>query len=181
MTATPTTPLGAQSTATMAARVPGNQRTVLITGVSRGLGKALALELAKRGHTVIGCSRSQEKLNSLQADLTSHSSPLSISKHLVMNVDVRSNNSVEEFARSIVEKKSVPDIIVNNAGTINRNNKVWEVPPEEFDNVIDINIKGIANMLRHFIPIMIENKQGVIVNMSSGWGRSAAAQVELST
>lgn len=71
--------------------------------------------------------------------------------------------------------------LVNNAGTINRNNKVWEVPPEEFDNVIDINIKGIANMLRHFIPIMIENKQGVIVNMSSGWGRSAAAQVELST
>lgn len=68
---------------------------------------------------------------------------------------------------------------VNNAGTINKNNKVWEVPPEEFDNVIDTNIKGIANIMRHFIPLMIENKQGVIVNMSSGWGRSAAAQVEL--
>lgn len=68
---------------------------------------------------------------------------------------------------------------MNNAGTINRNNKVWEVPQEEFDNVIDTNIKGIANIMRHFIPLMIENKQGVIVNMSSGWGRSAAAQVEL--
>lgn len=66
---------------------------------------------------------------------------------------------------------------VNNAGTINQNNKIWEVPVEEFDTVIDTNIKGVANMLRHFIPLMIESKQGVIVNMSSGWGRSAAAQV----
>lgn len=66
---------------------------------------------------------------------------------------------------------------VNNAGTINRNNRIWEVPIDEFDAVIDTNIKGIANMLRHFIPLMIEKKQGIIVNVSSGWGRSAAAQV----
>ncbi|CAL5401779.1 unnamed protein product [Camellia sinensis] len=157
------------------------QRTVLITGVSRGLGKALALEIAKRGHTVIGCSRSQENLNSLQADLSSssssHSNPSSSDKHLFMNVDVRSDSSVEELARAVVEKKGVPDIIVNNAGTINRNNRIWEVPVEEFDAVIDTNVKGVANMLRHFIPLMIESKQGIIVNMSSGWGRSAAAQV----
>ncbi|KAK2987008.1 hypothetical protein RJ640_024906 [Escallonia rubra] len=175
----------------------GRQRTVLITGVSRGLGRALALEIAKCGHTVIGCSRSQDKLNSLQAELSSASpvtpvtqagpnSP-SPNRHLFMNVDVRSDSSVEELARSVMEKNGVPDIIgeegrgrylpVNNAGTINRNNRIWEVPVEEFDAVIDTNIKGIANMLRHFIPLMIENKQGIIVNMSSGWGRSTAAQV----
>ncbi|KAI8020976.1 NADPH-dependent pterin aldehyde reductase [Camellia lanceoleosa] len=122
-----------------------------------------------------------ENLNSLQADLSSssssHSNPSSSDKHLFMNVDVRSNSSVEELARAVVEKKGVPDIIVNNAGTINRNNRIWEVPVEEFDAVIDTNIKGVANMLRHFIPLMIESKQGIIVNMSSGWGRSAAAQV----
>lgn len=66
---------------------------------------------------------------------------------------------------------------VNNAGTINKNNKIWEVPPEEFDNVIDTNVKGVANVLRHFIPLMITKKQGIIVNMSSGWGRSGAALV----
>ncbi|KAL2939513.1 NADPH-dependent pterin aldehyde reductase [Bienertia sinuspersici] len=60
---------------------------------------------------------------------------------------------------------------------INKNNNLWEVPAEEFDNVIDTNVKGIANMLRHFIPLMIERKHGIIVNLSSGWGRSAAAQV----
>lgn len=67
---------------------------------------------------------------------------------------------------------------VNNAGTINRNNKLWEVPAEEFDAVIDTNLKGIANILRHFIPLMVESKQGVVVNMSSGWGRSVAAEVK---
>ncbi len=66
---------------------------------------------------------------------------------------------------------------MNNAGTINKNNKIWEVPAEEFDSVIDTNLKGIANVLRHFIPLMLPNKQGIIVNMSSGWGRSGAALV----
>lgn len=66
---------------------------------------------------------------------------------------------------------------VNCAGTINGNNKLWEVPADEFDSVIDTNLKGTANVLRHFIPLMLEKKQGVIINMSSGWGRSGAAQV----
>ncbi|XP_076950381.1 NADPH-dependent pterin aldehyde reductase-like [Bidens hawaiensis] len=157
------------------ATLNGGQKTVLITGVSRGLGKALALEVAKRGHLVIGCSRSQDKLKSLQSQLSS--SEDDDSKHLFLNVDVCSNTSVEELARLVMDKKGVPDIIVNNAGTINKNNRLWEVPEEEFNAVIDTNLKGIANMLRHFIPLMIGKKQGIIVNMSSGWGRSAAAQV----
>ncbi|MCD9560882.1 hypothetical protein HAX54_019703 [Datura stramonium] len=155
----------------------GAKRTVLITGVSRGLGKALALELAKRGHCIIGCGRSQDKLNALQAELASATYSASENKHLLMNVDVSLNSSVEEFARAVMEKKSVPDIIVNSAGAINRNNKLWEVPAEEFDSVIDTNLKGTANVLRHFIPLMLEKKQGVIINMSSAWGRSGAAQV----
>ncbi|KAF7842824.1 NADPH-dependent pterin aldehyde reductase [Senna tora] len=154
-------------------------RTVLITGVSKGLGRSLALELAKRGHTVIGCSRAQDKLNALHNDLSSSadSNSSSSDKHLLLNADVRSNSSVEELARIVMEKKGVPDIIVNNAGTINRNNKIWEVPVEEFDTVMDTNVKGTANVLRHFIPMMITRKQGIIVNMSSGWGRSGAALV----
>lgn len=66
---------------------------------------------------------------------------------------------------------------VNNAGTINKNSKVWEVPPEEFDAVYETNVKGTVNILRHFIPLMIPSKKGIIVNMSSGWGRSGAALV----
>jgi len=68
-------------------------------------------------------------------------------------------------------------VAVNNAGTINKNSKIWEVSAEDFDNVMDTNVKGVANVLRHFIPLMLPRKQGIIVNMSSGWGRSGAALV----
>lgn len=146
-------------------------RKVLITGVSKGLGRALALELANRGHTIIGCSRDQTKLHSLQQQLAKVSS----TKHLLLNVDVRSNSKVEEFAGATVENELVPNIIVNNAGLINRNGKIWELDVEEFDNVIDTNLKGIANIMRHFIPLMIStnHNQGIIINMSSLSGRSA--------
>ncbi|KAE8648151.1 NADPH-dependent pterin aldehyde reductase [Cucumis sativus] len=153
-----------------------SQKTVLITGVSKGLGRALALELAKRGHSVIGCSRSQDKLNSLNSDFISLDLSSS-ANHLLLPADVSSDSNVQEFARVVVERKGVPDIIVNNAGTINKNSKVWEVPPEEFDAVYETNVKGTVNILRHFIPLMIPSKKGIIVNMSSGWGRSGAALV----
>uniref|UniRef100_A0A9R1V994 3-oxoacyl-[acyl-carrier-protein] reductase n=1 Tax=Lactuca sativa TaxID=4236 RepID=A0A9R1V994_LACSA len=102
-----------------------------------------------------------------------------------------SNSGVQEVARVVMEKKGVTDIIVNeilkssiaivpiefrlpslanrsvfavnNAGTINKNNRLWEVLEEEFNAVIDTNLKEIANMLRHFIPLMIEKKQGILV------------------
>ncbi|KAK7261719.1 hypothetical protein RIF29_28037 [Crotalaria pallida] len=150
----------------------GKQRTVLITGVSKGIGRALAIELASLGHSVIGCCRSQDN-NFIS--LQSHLPPPT---HLLLNADVKSNSSIEELARIVMEQKGVPDIIVNNAGTINKNNKIWEVPEEEFDSVIDTNLKGTANVLRHFIPMMISSSSGgIIVNMSSGWGRSGAALV----
>ncbi|PWZ45113.1 NADPH-dependent pterin aldehyde reductase [Zea mays] len=89
----------------------------------------------------------------------------------------RSDSSVAELAKTVVEKKQVPDIIVNNAGTINKNNKTWNVSAEDFDMVVDTNIKGTANVLRHFVPLMIEKRHGIIINLSSAWGRSVAAEV----
>ncbi|CAA6667779.1 unnamed protein product [Spirodela intermedia] len=163
----------------MAGAASPSSKTVMITGVSRGLGKVLALEMARRGHTVVGCARSQEKVQSLQGR-----SPPSLRRELPLpgtssppSMWCSSDARVRDLARLLVETNLVPDIVVNNAGTINKNRKIWEVPPDEFDSVIDINIKGTANVLRHFLPLMIEKKQGIIVNMSSGWGRSAAAEV----
>ncbi|KAL5208315.1 hypothetical protein ABZP36_032750, partial [Zizania latifolia] len=146
-------------------------RTVLITGVGRGLGRALALELARRGHAVVGCSRSTDHVRSLEAEIAT------LARHFLTVSDVRSDSNMAELAKTLVEKKQVPDIIVNNAGTINKNNKTWNVSAEEFDLVVDTNIKGTANVLRHFIPLMIDKKHGIVVNLSSGWGRSAAAEV----
>jgi NAD(P)-dependent dehydrogenase (short-subunit alcohol dehydrogenase family) len=68
-------------------------------------------------------------------------------------------------------------LLVNNAGLINSSTPLWEVPAVEFDQVIDVNIKGVANVIRHFVPAMVARGSGVIVNFSSGWGRSTAPAV----
>ncbi|XP_022929932.1 NADPH-dependent pterin aldehyde reductase-like isoform X2 [Cucurbita moschata] len=148
-----------------------SSRKVLITGVSKGLGRALALELATRGHTIIGCSRDQTKLDSLQEQL----SKSSLIQHFLFKLDVKSNDNVEEFAQIVRKEKLVPDIIVNNAGLAHGKAKIWELDARDFDNVIDTNIKGTANILRHFIPLMMHNNYGIIVNMSSSAGRSTHA------
>ena len=66
---------------------------------------------------------------------------------------------------------------VNNAAVYHGHLKMWEVPEQEFDYVIDVNIKGTTNVLRHFLPLMIPKNQGVIVNLSSIYGRTGAALV----
>jgi NAD(P)-dependent dehydrogenase (short-subunit alcohol dehydrogenase family) len=70
-----------------------------------------------------------------------------------------------------------PDLLINNAGVINRNAPLWEVSADEFSKVLDVNVDGTANVIRAFLPAMIASGHGVIVNMSSGWGRSTAPKV----
>ncbi|KAI5075662.1 hypothetical protein GOP47_0009738 [Adiantum capillus-veneris] len=142
---------------------------VVITGVSGGLGRALALELAQRGYTVVGCGRNEAKLLELEKILNGGT------KHLLKKVDVTSDNSVKEFAETVMETKGAPDIVINFAGIINRNGKIWELSAAEFDAVLDVNVKGVANTMRHFLPLMA--KQGLFVNITSGWGRIGAADV----
>ena len=61
---------------------------------------------------------------------------------------------------------------MNNATTIKRNAQLWKVPVEEFSRVVDVNIKGVVNVVRHFLPAMIERGRGVVVNFSLWWGRT---------
>ena len=70
-----------------------------------------------------------------------------------------------------------PDLLLNNAAIINQNAPLWKVPSDEFSQLIDINIKGVANIVRHIIPSMIEAGSGVVVNFSSYWGRSTSSEV----
>src|SRR5207302_9465479 len=70
-----------------------------------------------------------------------------------------------------------PDLLVNNAALVNDNAPLWEVPPDQFSRVIDVNIKGVYHVIRAFVPAMIRKGSGVIINFSSGWGRSTSPEV----
>jgi len=149
--------------------MPANQKTVLITGVSRGLGRALAEEFIRLGHTVLGCGRSPDEITRLQKQFDS--------PHDFAVVDVAGDGQVSAWAKRILKSHGTPDLLLNNAGLINRNARLWEVGAREFSEVVDVNLKGTANVIRHFVPAMVKRKSGVIVNFSSGWGRSTSAEV----
>ncbi|MGV3773955.1 MAG: SDR family oxidoreductase [Verrucomicrobiales bacterium] len=144
-------------------------KVVVITGTTKGLGKAMATEFARRGHRVAGCGRSKEAIVLLQKEFGPN--------HLFQAADVTSEKEVQAFARAVLDKFGPPDFLINNAAIINPNAVLWEVPAEDFNRIIDINIKGVANVIRHFVPAMVEQEKGVIVNFSSGWGRSTSPEV----
>ncbi len=146
-----------------------NQKTILITGVSRGLGRALTEEFIRLGHTVLGCGRSPDTIARMQKQFGS--------PHDFAVVDVASDGQVATWAKRILKSRGAPDLVLNNAGLINRNAPLWEIGAQEFSDVIDANLKGVANVIRHFAPVMVKNKSGIIVNFSSGWGRSTDAEV----
>ena len=144
-------------------------KTIVITGVTRGLGRAMVDEFARLGHTVLGCGRSSDKLKPLQQR---HTKP-----HDFAPLDVADDADVRAWAERLLRSHGVPDLLLNNAAIINENAPLWKVPADQFSDVIDINIKGVVNVIRHFVPAMIERGSGVIVNFSSGWGRSTDAEV----
>ncbi len=142
---------------------------IVITGVTRGLGRSLVEEFIRGGHTVIGCGRSGEPIFDLRM---THLAP-----HDFSVVDVALDTKVALWAAKVLENESPPDLLINNAGIMNRLAPLWELEDREFTKVLDVNVRGVANVIRHFVPAMVARKSGVIVNLSSGWGRSTAAQV----
>ena len=141
---------------------------ILITGVTRGLGRALAEWYIANGHTVIGCGRSAEILN-LRFTFGA--------PHDFTALDVTEENRVALWSEKIVAVHGAPDILINNAALMNQPAPLWKVPAADFNKLIDVNIKGVVNVLRHFLPAMVAAKKGVIVNLSSGWGRSTSPDV----
>jgi NAD(P)-dependent dehydrogenase (short-subunit alcohol dehydrogenase family) len=145
------------------------QKTVLITGCTRGLGHAMTLEFIRRGWTVAGCGRSAEAI----AGLTDAEG----APHCFATCDVSDAAAIEAFATAVLGRIGPPHLLLNNAALINANAPLWKVPPDEFQNVIATNIAGTFHVIRAFVPSMIRSGRGVIVNFSSGWGRSTSPEV----
>jgi len=146
-----------------------NGKRIVLTGASRGLGRAMAEGFIAAGHVVVGCARTAEAI----AGLNKRFGP----PHRFDVVDVSRDDEVQAWAAAALANGPPPDLLINNAALINRNARLWDVPAEEFSRVVDVNLKGVANVIRHFVPAMVARRRGVIVNFSSYWGRSVAAEV----
>jgi NAD(P)-dependent dehydrogenase (short-subunit alcohol dehydrogenase family) len=144
-------------------------KLIVITGVSRGLGQAMTEGFIQLGHTVLGCARSEAPVEKLKQQFGS--------PHDFTALDVANEEQVKTWAKRLLSDYGSPDLLINNAAMINELAPLWEIPSEDFSRLIDVNIKGVANVIRHFVPAMIEKGSGIIVNLSSGWGRSTSPEV----
>lgn len=144
-------------------------RNVLITGVTRGLGRALLERFTSSDCVVRGCGRSSASIQELNEQFGP--------PHGFMAVDVSRDSEVAGWARTLLDDGFVPDLLVNNAGIMNEPAPLWEIPPDEFADLMAVNVAGSFHVIRHFVPAMIDAGSGVIANFSSGWGRSTSPEV----
>jgi len=138
-------------------------KVAIVTGSSRGIGFEIAKEFAARGAEVIVCSR---KLGDVE-----RSASMIKGRAYPEELDVTDAAGVAKFIRHIAERHGGIDILVNNAG-YPFDRKVWtkkfhEVTEEEFDNVIQVDLKGTLRLCHYAIPVMIKGGGGVIINISS--------------
>jgi NAD(P)-dependent dehydrogenase (short-subunit alcohol dehydrogenase family) len=146
-----------------------SSRRIVVTGVSRGLGAALTAQFTRLGHQVLGCARNADQVRELNRR---YGAP-----HHFAAVDVGDEAQVAQWARQLLDEHGAPDLLLNNAAIINPNANLWETDSQTFSQVVDVNIKGVFYVIRHFVPAMIERGSGVIVNFSSGWGRATSPRV----
>ncbi len=139
----------------------------LITGASAGIGEACALQMASAGADLILAARRVDRLHKLQEELTSK---YGIRCH-VGTLDVRERDNVMGFIANIPEDLTDISILVNNAGLASGLASIAESDYDDWDRMIDTNIKGLLNMTREILPGMIERGKGHVINIGSIAGR----------
>lgn len=139
--------------------------TVFITGATSGIGKATAELFAKHKYNLVLCGRRQERLDQIKQELGSGTSV-----HL-LNFDVRDKVAVQSAIASLPEGFANISILVNNAGNAHGMDSIQEGSLEDWDAMLDINVKGLLYVSKAIIPKMIANKNGHIINIGSTAGK----------
>ena len=142
-----------------------NDKVAIVTGASRGIGKAIAIQLAKCGSKLVLVSRNAKALDSVKESINSQGG-----NAVAMPGDISSLNSFAEIAANTVSKWERIDILVNNAGTA-RDNIIMRMKEEDCDRVLDINLKGCFNGIKAVTRSMIKNKAGRIISITSVIGQ----------
>jgi NAD(P)-dependent dehydrogenase (short-subunit alcohol dehydrogenase family) len=143
-------------------------KTICITGCTRGLGRALVETFTREGWRIIGCGRTESTIRQLQQQYPDGYFAVA---------DTSNADAVEMFAKAAVAAVGPPDLLLNNAAIINANAPLWKVPSADFAKVTAVNINGVFHIIRSFLPSMIAAGRGIVVNFSSGWGRSTSPEV----
>ena len=136
------------------------RRVALITGATRGIGKEIALELAKNGFDIAVNYRGTQDEN-LKKEIESNNVRCEF-----VEADVSNFEQCENMIKETIEKYGRIDVLVNNAG-ITKDGLIMRMKKEDFEAVIDINLVGTFNVTRNVIPYMIKQKSGRIINVSS--------------
>ncbi|HZD05090.1 MAG TPA: SDR family NAD(P)-dependent oxidoreductase, partial [Longimicrobiales bacterium] len=142
-------------------------RTVLVTGASAGIGRACARAFAERKARLVLLARQRDRLEALSGDLgDAHGVPI---RHFAL--DVRDRSAVETLADDLRRADFMPDVLVNNAGKARGLDVLQEGDPDDWDEMIDTNVKGLLYVSRAFVPHMVERNRGHVVNIGSIAGR----------
>ena len=135
------------------------KKTICITGASSGIGKAAAQLFAQKGHRLILCGRRQNRLEELKTNLNT---PI----HL-LNFDVRDRSAVFEAVATLPKEWKKIDVLINNAGNAHGLDPVETANLDDWDAMIDGNVKGLMYVTKAFLPQMVERKEGQIINLGS--------------
>ncbi len=148
-----------------------NKPTVLVTGASRGIGRAIALTFAKRGyHVYINCSKSVAELNEVKTEIEQ----MPEGSCDVFVGDVGDSVFVQDMFQKIQDQSGALDVLVNNAG-IAHIGLLSDMTDEEWNRIMQTNLSSVFYCCRAAVPGMVSQKSGKIVNISSMWGTSGAS------
>jgi 3-hydroxy acid dehydrogenase / malonic semialdehyde reductase len=139
---------------------------VFITGASAGIGKACAFAFARGGARLLLAARRVDRLEKMRAELTE----VGAADVHAVELDVRDNAAVESVVRNLPEKWRAIDVLVNNAGLSRGLDKLYAGKVEDWDEMIDTNVKGLLYVTRAVVPAMVQRGRGHVINMGSTAG-----------
>ena len=140
-------------------------KTVLITGATSGIGRATAILFAVKGYRLVLCGRRQDRLEALQLELGKKT------QVHILNFDVRENEAVKNAIAGLPKEFTKIDVLINNAGNAHGLDPIQEGSEEDWDAMMDINVKGLLYVSKAIIPQMTERKSGHIINIGSTAGK----------
>jgi 3-oxoacyl-[acyl-carrier protein] reductase len=145
-------------------------KVAIVTGGGRGIGRTIALKLAREGANIITFSRTKSEIKKVHKEILTLGR-----KSVAIVADVRKSSDIKHVANVTLKEFGKIDILINNAG-VALLKLSHEMTEKEWDNIIDINLKGVFLCCKEILPIMLKQKNGIIINISSMAGKKGSSK-----